>query len=175
MPGYPPDPVPPDPVPPDPVPPDPVPPDPVPPDPPPRWRRLLATAAGILLVVAESLTGILLAVAESLIRVLRPRRTDPPPRPRHPEETITAMATARRYEQLGRQDFEARVAEESGTHGWENLCIFVIALGGVSSAILVHRAGYFSQSIYLYAFSGACALWVLIRWRIRKRRNRTPR
>lgn len=156
-------------------PPDPSPPDPIPPDPPPRWRRLLAAAAAIFLAVAESLTEILFTAARSLIRVRRTRQPDPPPPLRHPEETITAMRTARRYERMGRQDFEARVAEESGTYGWENLSILVIALGGVSSAILIHRAGYFSQSIYVYALSGACALWVLIRWHIRRRRDRTPR
>ncbi|MFD6422063.1 hypothetical protein [Streptomyces sp. NPDC060198] len=120
-------------------------------------------AADVLYAVGELFTQVRLPRLPG-----RRRRSEPSPE-RHPRETSEATATARRYEHMGRQDFEARVAAESGTRGWENLCILVVVLGVVGSAVLVHRAGYASHSVYLFAFSGVCSCWLPIRWYLHRR------
>lgn len=80
-----------------------------------------------------------------------------------------AMETARRYEAMGRQDFERKVAEESGSYGWETFSIFVVMFGGIGVALTVGPSDYSWLRNYLFGISGLCLVWLGVRWRQHRR------
>ncbi|MBT3077204.1 MULTISPECIES: hypothetical protein [Streptomyces] len=79
------------------------------------------------------------------------------------------METAQQYETMGRRDFERKVAEESGSYGWETFSIFIIMLGGIGMALTVGSSDYSWLRKYLFTLSGLCIVWLAVRWRTHRR------
>jgi hypothetical protein len=102
------------------------------------------------------------------------REQEPPEDLNHVRETL-AMAHARQgYEREAREEFEARVARESGTFGWETFSLLILCSGGLAGAVLGAMSGVTG---WAYALGGVAALSLavtLLRWRSAVRRRRPP-
>ncbi|WP_411153405.1 hypothetical protein [Streptomyces sp. A30] len=85
---------------------------------------------------------------------------------------MTNLINERRSVQRRTQeDFDERVAVESGAFGWESVSLFILSAACLLIAILV---GLRMGTWWLYIFGGVTALSLLIlvaRWRSKRRRE----
>lgn len=120
----------------------------------------------------------------ALLSLLRRRMPRPRRRfPRHPgppegmpyiAETFGVAEAARRYEQEGRDDFDRRVAETSGTRGWETFSLFILLTTGLVAALLVAMSDLLWLAYALGAFAMLCAVLIALRWRTGRAQRRSP-
>lgn len=114
----------------------------------------------------------------ALLERWRERRYRHPVIPRgmqHIEGTMATAAIAERYEQAGREEFDRRVAESSGTRGWETFSLLVLLAGGLVSTVLVTLNGLLWLTYALGAFSSGCVALLFGRWWVVRLRRRYPR
>ncbi|WP_416969792.1 hypothetical protein [Streptomyces sp. 4F14] len=105
------------------------------------------------------------------------RRGEPVPDPRHLEvpharETRDLTSALRRYETQTGEEFDDRVARESGTYGWETFSLAVLLVGALVCALITALQGLTAWAYGCAGGAGVCAAVVVLRAWAAARRSR---
>ncbi|HEY8984405.1 MAG TPA: hypothetical protein VIU15_33125 [Streptomyces sp.] len=88
------------------------------------------------------------------------------------EEVRSLTEALHRYEAQVGEEFDERVARESGTFGWETFSLVVLLVGALACALVTALNGFAAWAYGCAGFAVLCAAVVGLRWRAAVRRGR---
>jgi len=89
----------------------------------------------------------------------------------HTEEVRSLSEALHRYEAQVGEEFDERVARESGTFGWETFSLVVLLVGALACALVTALNGLAVWAYGCAGFAGLCAVVVGLRaWAAVRRR-----
>ncbi|MHC5904018.1 hypothetical protein ACVNF4_08925 [Streptomyces sp. S6] len=115
------------------------------------------------------------------LRLPRRRRGEPSPDPflleiPHASEVHNLTEALHQYEAQVGEEFDERVARESGTFGWETFSLVVLLVGALACALVTALNGMTAWAYGCAGFAALCAVVVwLRRWAAARRSRRSQR